>query len=234
MGVTLSSLRISLATRLGFSTDGQPAIRQRAILDELIRDAQEFVYWNTSDDRYSKTVTVLTGLGQSLFDLPDDMETLKPLRVWWRDPAASRYWNALARDGFFGSGLFESSTEDTDLMGHTPFMRALAGETPSGELCAYRIVGDQLEVAPAAERAGLEVRVDYSLRLPLLRDDADTLMMDQALVFRLALVNAKAHYQQADGTLIGKQFEAVQGQIRAGQHVDRRYPSRAYVPGYRR
>lgn len=223
MGVTLARLRTSLAVRLGFSTEGQPAIRQRGILDEFLRDAQEFVYWNTADDRHAKTVMLVAGLGQALFDLPRDMEALKPFRVWWRDPLVSRGWMRLVRDD-----LFAGSIEESDSMAHTPFMRALAVETPAGEPLAYRLVGEQLEIAPAAERFGLELRVDYGVRLPLLRDDDDVLLMDEVLVLRLAIVNAKAHYQQADGGLLSKQFEAVLGQIRAGQHVDRRYRAAGY------
>ena len=219
---TLGKLRYRLAVRLGFATDGIAAQRQSIILNDFINSAYYFLYWSLEDDRHFKMAIIKTGLGQSLYELPTDMETGKSMRFWFRRSEHHK-WHSLTRD--LG---FKACIEEADLMQHTPFMRAQLNHPHSGYPYGYRIIGTQIEIAPASCALNDEIRIDYWQKLNQLVDDNDEPFLDGEAIFHLSLTNAKAHYQQEDGQLIGKQYQVLNSNLRAAQHVDRRYTQRGY------
>lgn len=210
---SLAKLRYRLALRLGFATEGQAAQRQAALLDEFLRDAQELIYWQIEEDRFIKRAMFDIGVGQYFFDLPDDFEHRKPFSLFVKNGGQ---WDSLRRDA-----AFKSVVTDSEL---TPFER---GKQVYRLPFAYRIIGSQFELFPAANER-LMLRLDYWQTLPPLVDDDDELLMPEELVLRMALITAKAHYQQDDLQLLAKQLDALQAKMRAGQHVDRVYQARAY------
>lgn len=213
MGMTLAKLRYRLALRLGFATEGQAAQRQADLLNEFLRDAQELIYWGCEEDRFIKRAMIDVGVGQYFMDLPANFEHRKPFKVYLKD---DQRWVELARDAAFGKQITDANL--------TPFARAKAETvTPF----AYRIIGNQFELFPAIDERTL-VRVDYWQTLPRFVDDDDELLMPDELVFRMALISAKAHYQQDDLQVLAKQLDGIQGKMRAGQHIERRYVPRYY------
>ncbi|WP_287602752.1 hypothetical protein [Thiothrix sp.] len=217
---SLGEIRYELATRLGFVTSGSMAVAQSVILNSIIREAQNFIYWHLTDERiFKRYEKQADGLGQQLFDLPDDFEPRKPFAIWWRaEKSPANKWRRLTREKLFSDDAEESG----DLM-NTPHAISQANSTPSGIPSIYRLVGDKLEILPATEDRNDWLRIEYTQSLPRLTQDADLLLMDSAPVLALSLANAKAHYQQPDAGQYSQQFERLIRQLRAGAHSDKRY-----------
>lgn len=210
MDTTLGELRYELTVRLGFSTQGDIVNVQTPILNSFIRQAQHFIYFNVEDERLFRTQQRPAGLGQSLFNLPDDCEPRKKLSVWVRHPAHGHRWKVLKKAQLFADEIEES------LDHFTPAQRANSGV--SGEVSAYRVIGNQIEVAPAFEAEGCELRFDYVCKLGRLVQDQDVLTLEREAVFMLALATAKAHYKHDDAAQQGQIFERYLKNLRGREH----------------
>lgn len=222
---TLGELRHKLAVRLGFATSGDIVLRQLPILEDFLQEAQDWLYWNIEDERWFVTARIQPGLGQSLLDLPADLETRKPLSFWVRDRvegSACWSWQRLTR-----GHLFNAHIEEHSLDAHTPFMRS-TDNSLGGYPCSYRFVGRQFEVAPATPTQTAEIRIDYTRALPRFVQEQDRLLVDERPVLLYALAQAKAHYQHPDAGQYGGLLEKYLGKLRAGSHTDERY-----IPGRR-
>jgi hypothetical protein len=207
---TLGALRYDLATRLGFTTQGDVSQRQRPILDSFIRTAQYVLYQDLPAHLFYKITTLPVGIGQELYNLPEDFEPNKPHQFLYC--GVQGVSTLQSRDLFSLSG---ASTCDSNapVPTDTPWQLGLQGGTPR----FYSITHQQFLLSPVADASAAKgtLRIHYCTRLPALVNDSDSLLLPYEPVFLLALAEAKAHYQQPDVGQVAQLFERVLKRLRA-------------------
>lgn len=195
---TLGELRSELARRLGFGATGSAGINA-GLLDSFLQNAQDQLYPQFDWRHLIKYDEKVTGVGQSLYDYPDDCD---PTRI--TDVAIS-----------YG-GLWVPMAE-----GITFDMRSVADSATVP--CRYERFA-QFEVWPNPD-AAYTIRRYYTASPSRFTQDNDRASIDDALILLHAIANAKLHYRQPDGQGYGTQMQAMMRQVKAknrGQAVHSR------------
>jgi hypothetical protein len=206
---TLGALRYDLATRLGFTTQGNVVQRQIPILDSFIRTAQYVLYQDLPAHLFYKITTLPVGIGQELYNLPADFEPNKPHQFLY---CGVQGINPLQSRDLFS--IHDNSTcGSTPAPADTPWQLGLQGGTPR----FYSISNQQFLLSPVADEPSAKgsIRIQYCTNLPALVNDSDVLLLPYEPVFLLALAEAKAHYQQPDVGQVAQLFERVLKRLRA-------------------
>jgi hypothetical protein len=207
---TLGALRYDLATRLGFTTQGNVAQRQIPILDSFIRTAQYVLYQDLPAHLFYKIATLPVGIGQELYNLPADFEPNKPHQFLY---CGVQGINPLQSRDLFS--IHDSTcSSSTSVPADTPWQLGLRGGIPR----FYAISNQQFLLSPVADEAAAKgsIRIQYCTKLPALVNDGDVLLLPYEPVFLLALAEAKAHYQQPDVGQVAQLFERVLKRLRGG------------------
>lgn len=187
---TLGDLRSLLRVRLGFGAQGSSGGANQTLLDSFLQNAQEQLYW-MQDWRHLVTYEdFTTGVGQTLYDYPDECEQNR--RVLRIEVNYAGQWSEL------GEGI-------------TTSMRSTA--TTRTVPTRYERFA-QIELYPEPDVATYTWRVWYVKDLLPFTADAHVATIDDAMILLHAVANGKAHYRHPDAKLYEGQLNALLGSIR--------------------
>lgn len=186
---TLGEIRSDILIRLGFGGAGASAITNSPLIDSFINDAQYQLYNQFDWKELIKYSDVTTGVGQSLYDYPDDCNIERVISVEVKETDT---WYAL-KEGII-----------MDMRSHME----------NGRPCRYERFS-QMEIWPPADLSTYTLRVWYVQALESLVADSDRVVIDSNLVFLHALTNAKLHYRQPDASVYSSQLETLLNRLRA-------------------
>lgn len=186
---TLGEIRSDIQTRLGFGMAGQAGIVNSALIDSMIRSAQEQLYeqfdWAELKATYERT----TGTNQQFYDYPADcnIERMKSFVIIW-------------------GGRYIPLKE-----GIEPHHRS----NNSGSVPARYERRDQIELFPIPLTNEYTLRFEYIKTLSTLIVNSDRTSLPSEIVYLHALANAKAHYRQPDSETYATQLDALMNKLKA-------------------
>ena len=183
-----------------------------AMVNSIIRDAQDQLYQQYSDLRTERWWTISCVPGANLYDVPLDLDQyLDFRRITWAGILDDDQWSPL-------------------IAGIDPMLYT----SDSLRKPAYYQVTAAIEIFPVPDRAYV-IKLRGHLGLKWLNADDDMLTLSSRAVFLHALANAKAHYRQPDAGNYMQQAQSYVRQLIAGAHGTRRYiPGTQQVPPARR
>ncbi len=186
---TLGELRSELTARLGMGGMGASGGSNQVAMDSFLRNGQAQLYRMTDWRHLQAYDEETTGVGQNLYDYPDDCSRDKRI-LWIETFAAGRYLKLT-------EGI---RTSDWSNM-----------ETP-GEPHRYERFA-QILVYPQAD-AAYRLRFWFIKDLGRFTQDGDRATLDDDMVFLHALANAKAHYRQPDAATYQGQLNTLLASLR--------------------
>lgn len=210
---TLGELTYRVAVRTGFGAQGGAGQVQRPIIEDFVKSAHAQLihqYQDTVMRVVNDSDPGALSVGQSLYDIPDDMEPDELEEILLLTVDGDSPYPPLLR------GI--SNTQRTYTERRRPQRFALRLGTSDQP---------QIELWPTPDQA-YPVRMDYFMRPRDFRDPDDRASVNGELVFLHALHSAKAHYRQPDAEAVAGQFNALLGEIRYKQHKGRRYVRQGY------
>jgi len=199
---TLGEMRTELAARLGFGAQGAAGVNQ-SLLSSFLKTAQDELYWQyefeelrqTTEDEDATKIT--TGIGQILYDYPDDCEPRRIIEVAVQN---SKTWNILHE----GIDASHDSVADGQALPRRFDRRA------------------QLEIWPQPNTS-YPLRIEYYRRPARFTLNGDRATVDDNLIFLHALVSAKQHYNQKDAPTYAQQLNHVLLRYRSKSSGDKRF-----------
>jgi hypothetical protein len=190
---TLSSIRSDIQIRLGFGMAGQAGIVNSALIDSMIRSAQEQLYVQFDWPELKAVDERLTGSGQQFYDYPVDCNIERILGFWV-------VWGGK----------------------HIPLAEGISsgdrGANNGGVPAKYER-RDQIELWPIPSSNAYTLRTEYIKTLAPLNVDSDRTSLPSELIYLHALSNAKAHYRQPDAQTYASQLEALLSKIKSKQRT---------------
>lgn len=199
---TLGELRSELSARLGFGAQGGSGVNQ-VLLNSFLQTAQDGLYWQYDFEELRKTTedaaadNIVTGVGQTLYDYPDDCE---PRRIIEVAVSYQETWQIL-KEGIDARHDSVAATQSYPLR----FDRR-----------------QQLEIWPQPN-GQYPLRIEYYQRPSRFTQDGDRATVDDGLVLLHALVSAKLHYRQPDAQVYSDQLTAMLGRLRRGAVGKKRF-----------
>lgn len=190
---TLSSIRSDIQIRLGFGMAGQSGIVNSALIDSMIRSAQEQLYVQFDWPELKAVNERLTGTDQQFYDYPVDCNIERILGLW-----------------VIWSGK------------HIPLAEGINSDDRSysnGGVPAKYERRDQIELWPIPTSNAYTLRTEYIKTLAPLNVDSDRTSLPSELIYLHALSNAKAHYRQPDAQTYASQLEALLSKIKSKQRT---------------
>lgn len=187
---TLGELRSLLRTRLGFGAQGSSGGANQTLLDSLLQNAQTQLYWLQDWRHLIDYDDFLTGVGQTLYDYPDDCA--QDRRLLRLEVNYASQWSQLAE-------------------GITTSMRSTA--TTRTVPCRYERFA-QIELYPEPDVATYTVRAWYVKDLQPFIEDNDRATLDDQMILLHAVTNGKAHYRHPDAKLYEGQLNTLLASIR--------------------
>lgn len=191
---TLQQLRDSLAVSLGFGAAGGSQPNQIPILNEFLQQAQAQLWRDLRLNNSRKTHYESLGVNQEFLDVPDDMSVGDLQAVFWLD---GDIWHRL-HHGL--PDVYDLSLRE--------------------EPCYYgiNVRGDgsnvQVQFYPVPCEL-IKIRMDYYAQPSRFTQNDDAASVPDDLLLTLAVVFAKAHYQQSDVQLYTSRFDAMLRKIKA-------------------
>lgn len=191
---TLGEIRSNIQIRLGFGSAGQAGVVNSALIDSMIRSAQEQLYTQFDWKELKAVYERPTGTNQQFYDYPADcnIERVNKISVNW----GGRYLE------------LTQGIENSD-----------RSFNPAGVPAKYEM-REQLEVWPIPSSANYILRFDYIKTLAPLVNNSDRVSLPSEIVFLHALSNAKSHYRQADAQTYASQLDSMLNKLKA-QHRSR-------------
>jgi hypothetical protein len=186
---TLGDIRSDIQTRLGFGMAGQAGVVNSALIDSMIRSAQNQLYEQFDWLELKSVQERLTGADQAFYDYPDDCNVERILGMWVN-------WG----------GRFIPLSEGISF--------ADRSWNPGGAPKKYER-RDQYELWPTPPSNAYTIRIEYIKTLEPLVQNSDRISLPSEIVYLHALSNAKAHYRQPDAQTYASQLDALLGRIKA-------------------
>ena len=203
---TLLSLRTELAQRLGFSSSGDGAILQKELFNSALRSGQEQLFYEFGDlltHRVNDREPGSTVADQILYDLPPDLDPLKPFTV-----SVQRTTGGIFMELQIGIGIPEHNT-----------LPVINKRWPSrwdlrniSEVSAA--VKTRLELWPTPDDA-YPLKLEYNAGMGAFDVDTDLSTIHPQLILLHGIVTMKAHYNQPDFQLYASQLSSLLGRIKA-------------------
>lgn len=193
---TLGDIRSDIQIRLGFGMAGQAGIVNSALIDSMIRSAQNQLYEQYDWLELKGVEERATGSNQALYDYPADCNVERPVTF-------SILWGGRYIPLKEGISVYDRGTN--------------AGSIPM----KYER-REQYELWPVPQSNDLTIRIEYIKTLSPLVVDTDRVSLNSEAVFLHALANAKAHYRQPDSQTYASQLDSLLSRIKArhrGQSV---------------
>jgi|TARA_R110000744_G_scaffold12953_1_gene38166 hypothetical protein len=203
---TLLSLRTELAQRLGFSSSGSGAILQKDLFNSALRSGQEQLFYEFGDllthivnDREPGA----TVKDQVLYDLPPNLDPLKPLTV------------SIQRTT---GGIFFELQVGISVPEHN-VLPVINQRWPSrwdlrNDSTVSSAVKTRLELWPTPDQA-YNLKLEYNAGLGPFENDVDLSTIHPQLIMLHGIVTMKAHYNQPDFQLYASQLSSLLGRIKA-------------------
>lgn len=194
---TLGEIRSDIQTRLGFGMAGQAGIVNSALIDSMIRSAQEQLYvqfdWAELKAVYERS----TGSAQQYYDYPADcnIERMNSFVIIW-------------------GGRHIPLKE-----GIKPQHRGLN----TGSVPARFERRDQIELYPVPNTDQYTLRFEYIKTLAPLVVNSSRTSLPSEIVYLHALSNAKAHYRQPDAETYASQLDALMNKLKAKHRSSKVY-----------
>lgn len=186
---TLGEIRSDIQTRLGFGMAGQAGIVNSALIDSMIRSAQEQLYTQFDWAELKAVYERLTGADQQFYDYPPDcnIERITGFWVIWGGKHVALKEGIKASDRSFSVGSVPARYERRD----------------------------QIELNPIPSSDEYTLRFEYIKTLSPLVVNSDRTSLPSEIVYLHALSNAKAHYRQPDAATYASQLEAMLEKLKA-------------------
>jgi hypothetical protein len=203
---TLLSLRTELAQRLGFSSSGSGAILQADLLNSALRSGQEQLFYEFGDlltHRVNDREPGATVADQVLYDLPTDLDPLKPFTVSVQRTTGGTYLELQ-----IGIGVAEHNILPT-INQQWPYRWDLRNNSEVAS-----VVKTRLELWPTPDDA-YPLKLEYNAALGEFEVDTDLTTIHPQLILLHGIVTMKAHYNQPDFQLYASQLSALLGRIKA-------------------
>jgi hypothetical protein len=194
---TLADLRTALRARLGFGAMGQSSGASNVLLNDILRESQDGLYWEYDFPIIYVNRDVTVGVGQTVVDYPSDIE---PLKIKAVSALVSSQWLPLEE----GIEFYDDS-----YVGQRSWPRKF-------DLRA------QLELWPECDTIRT-VRIEGYKRLDPFTLDNDRSTLDSDLVLLGAIATAKEHYRQPDADIYAKRLARKTGRLKGASHGTRRY-----------
>lgn len=194
---TLADLRSELRARLGYAAAGAAAGVNQTILNSLLREAQNDLYWTHDWARLRRYTEPTIGANAHLIDYP---ATANPERIKAISISLNGCWTPALKRGI-------PPTLYTTQLNYAPPARWEPYE--------------QIELWPATDKA-YAARIFFIMALGSFSDDTDRATIDDDLIFKLALARGKGHYRQPDAATYEKDAAALLVKLKAkswGQDV---------------
>lgn len=170
---TLGEQRSRLRIRLGYASAGAASGVLQPILNSFLYDAQTQLYW-THDWSHLKTYEDVTiGMGQTRIDYP-----------------ALAHWNRIKAISVLRGTVWSPPLTK----GITPEMYTTQAVASWPQRCEFY---DQIETWPQADQA-YTARIFYVKALTRFEQDGDRSLIDDDIIFTVALGLGKAHYRHPD------------------------------------
>lgn len=185
---TLVELRSELQTRLGFGMSGQAGIVNSPLMDSFLRSAQEQLYWQFEWADLRGVQERTTGAEQAFYDYPDDCHPERVLSI-----------------SIQHGGIWTELEEGISLQ-----QRSLPLSSWPGR---YERLS-QIELFPVPNQQ-MGLRIEYIKALAPFAASNDRTSIPSELVFLMALVLAKHHYNQKDAGIYQGQLDALLAKLKA-------------------
>jgi hypothetical protein len=186
---TLGEIRSDIQTRLGFGMAGQAGIVNSALIDSMIKSAQEQLYLQFDWAELKSVYERLTGADQKFYDYPADCNIERITGIW-----------------VIWGGRYVPLIEGID----APMRSNAAGSVP-----ARYERRDQLELFPVPQSNEYTIRFEYIKTISPLSANSDRTSLPSEIVYLHALSNAKAHYRQPDAETYASQLDALLNRLKA-------------------
>lgn len=186
---TLGDIRSNIQSRLGFGMAGQSGVVNSALIDSMVRSAQEQLYVQFDWNELKAVDERLTGSDQKFYDYPSDCNIERITGMWV-------IWGGR----------------------HIPLIEGIDSNdrsfNPGGVPAKYER-RDQYELWPVPSSNEYTIRTEYIKTLSPLNVDSDRTSLPSELVFLHALSNAKQHYRQPDAQTYASQLEALLSKLKS-------------------
>lgn len=203
---TLEELRTALRARLGFGSQGSSSGAAAALLDDILREAQEALYWEYDFPVIHVARDATVGVGQTLVDYPNDIE---PLKITSVQILVNTIWLPL------DEGIdFRDDSYVTVRTYPQKFDRRA-----------------QIELWPENDSVRT-LRVEGAKRLDAFTQNSHRTTLDSDLVQVAALAMAKEHYRQPDADIYRASLNRKLARIKSSTHGLRRYIPGVMRSGY--
>lgn len=186
---TLGDVRADIQIRLGFGAAGQSGVVNSALIDSMIKSAQEQLYMQFNWDSLKSFQERITGANQQFYDYPNDCNIERIIGIWC----------------LYGGQYFELKEGI-----NTSLRNATSGGVPT----RYNRQ-DQIEIWPVPSDNSFTLRIEYIRQLTPLVNNSDRLSLPSEMIFLHALANAKLHYRQPDAQVYSSQLDALMNKLKA-------------------
>lgn len=186
---TLGEVRADIQIRLGFGAAGQAGIVNTALIDSMIKSAQEQLYQQFDWVELRAINERVTGSNQQFYDYPIDCNSERILGMW-----------------VLWGGQYMPMQEG---------IKAEQRNIPIGGVPQRYERRDQIEIWPIPSSNEYKIRTEYIKTLAPLVNNSDRLTLNSQMVFLHALANAKTHYNQKDAVTYSSQLDALMLQLKA-------------------
>ena len=203
---TLLSLRTELAQRLGFSSSGDGAILQKELFNSALRSGQEQLFYEFGDlltHRVNDREPGSTVEDQVLYDLPPDLDPLKPFTV-----SVQRTTGGIFFELQIGVGVEEHNILPV-INQRWPSRWDLRNNSE-----VAGVVKTRLELWPTPNDA-YPLKLEYNAGMGKFDVDIDLSTIHPQLILLHGIVTMKAHYNQPDFQLYASQLSSLLGRIKA-------------------
>lgn len=197
------ALRTRLRTRLGFAAAGAAAGVNRTNLDDFLLEAQVDLYWTHDWARLRRYTEPTIGTSQTLIDYPT---TAHPDRITGISVLRGGVWSDPLPKGI--------RPRDYTYQANASWPQRWE---------PY----EQIEIWPITDQS-YDLRIFFIMALGRFTEDADLATIDDALIFKVALGRAKAHYRQPDWKIYSDAADALLIQLKAKSWGQSKFNPRDY------
>lgn len=200
---TLETLRGIVSARLGFGAQGASLGANKTLIDSLLQNAQNSLYWMQNWKKLTLYEDQSLGASQYLIDYPDDANPERILAIAVNVGDGSDDWRPLEE----GITVEHYNTLDS--------------EAYPKRYERY----EQIELWPKNDTVR-DLRVWFIKSLGPFTENDDEATIDDEMILLHATATAKAHYRQPDATIWSSQLDTLLSTIRGTAFGNRRFHAR--------